>query len=41
MKLLVTGANGFLGKYVVEQALRQGFHVCAAIRHTSSEKHLP
>ena len=41
MKLLVTGANGFLGKYVVEQALQQGFRVCAAIRDTSSEKRLP
>lgn len=41
MKLLVTGASGFLGKYVVAEALRQGFQVRAAIRHTSDEKRLP
>lgn len=41
MKLLVTGASGFLGKYVVFEALRRGFQVRAAIRHTSDEKRLP
>ncbi|MEO1376343.1 MAG: NAD(P)-dependent oxidoreductase [Cyanobacteria bacterium J06635_10] len=41
MKLLVTGASGFLGKYVVASALRCGFQVRAAIRHTSNEKRLP
>ncbi|MEB3217581.1 MAG: NAD(P)-dependent oxidoreductase [Nostocales cyanobacterium 94392] len=41
MKLLVTGASGFLGKYVVAELLRQGFQVRAVIRHTSDEKHLP
>ncbi|MEM9922297.1 MAG: NAD(P)-dependent oxidoreductase [Cyanobacteria bacterium P01_D01_bin.50] len=41
MKLLVTGASGFLGKYVVTEALRRGFQVRAAIRHTSDEKRLP
>lgn len=35
MKLLITGASGFLGKYVVAEALRRGFQVRAAIRHTS------
>lgn len=32
MKLLVTGANGFLGSYVVQEALRQGHEVRALIR---------
>ena len=41
MKLLITGASGFLGKYVVAEALRRGFQVRAAIRHTSDEKRLP
>ncbi|MEO1429928.1 MAG: NAD(P)-dependent oxidoreductase [Cyanobacteria bacterium J06633_8] len=40
MKILITGASGFLGKYVVAEALRRGFEVCAAIRHTSDEKRL-
>ncbi|MEM6753455.1 MAG: NAD(P)-dependent oxidoreductase, partial [Cyanobacteria bacterium P01_C01_bin.38] len=40
MKLLITGASGFLGKYVVAEALRCGFEVRAAIRHTSNEKRL-
>ncbi|NJL80385.1 MAG: NAD(P)H-binding protein, partial [Richelia sp. SM2_1_7] len=41
MKLLVTGASGFLGKYVVAEALKQGFQVRAVIRHSSDEKRLP
>ncbi|MBE9213310.1 NAD(P)-dependent oxidoreductase [Plectonema cf. radiosum LEGE 06105] len=41
MKLLVTGASGFLGKYTVAEALGQGFQVRAVIRHTSDEKRLP
>ncbi|HZL36047.1 MAG TPA: NAD(P)-dependent oxidoreductase [Tepidisphaeraceae bacterium] len=32
MKLLVTGANGFLGKYVVAEALRRGHLVRAMLR---------
>ena len=40
MKLLITGASGFLGKYVVAEALQRGFQVVAAIRHTSDEKRL-
>lgn len=34
MKLLVTGANGFLGSYVVQEALRQGHAVRAMVRPT-------
>ncbi len=32
MKLLITGASGFLGKYVVAEALRQGYEVQAVVR---------
>jgi len=32
MKLLITGASGFLGQYVVAEALRRGHHVRAMIR---------
>jgi nucleoside-diphosphate-sugar epimerase len=32
MKYLVTGANGFLGKYVVAEALRRGHAVSAVVR---------
>lgn len=32
MKFLVTGANGFLGKYVVAEALRRGHAVKAVVR---------
>ncbi|MCJ8283055.1 MAG: NAD(P)-dependent oxidoreductase [Rivularia sp. ALOHA_DT_140] len=41
MKLLITGASGFLGKYVVSEAIARGFEVRAAIRPTSDEKRLP
>jgi 2-alkyl-3-oxoalkanoate reductase len=32
MKLLITGASGFLGQYVVAEALRRGHHVRAIVR---------
>jgi 2-alkyl-3-oxoalkanoate reductase len=38
MKLLVTGASGFLGKYVVAEALRRGHQVRAVVRPSSDEK---
>ncbi|MER3588311.1 MAG: epimerase [Mastigocladus sp. ERB_26_1] len=37
MKLLVTGASGFLGQYTVAEALRRGFQVRAVVRQTSNE----
>jgi len=40
MKLLVTGASGFLGKYVVAEALRRGHQVSAVIRATTNEQSL-
>ncbi|HEV7333080.1 MAG TPA: NAD(P)-dependent oxidoreductase [Flavisolibacter sp.] len=39
-KLLITGASGFIGSYLVEEALEQGFEVYAGIRKTSSRKFL-
>ena len=39
-KLLVTGASGFIGGFLVEKALQEGFDVWAGIRGTSSRKWL-
>ncbi|HEY9639537.1 MAG TPA: NAD(P)-dependent oxidoreductase [Coleofasciculaceae cyanobacterium] len=36
MKLLITGASGFLGQYVVAEALRRGHQVRATVRSASS-----
>ncbi|MBW4646355.1 MAG: NAD(P)-dependent oxidoreductase [Goleter apudmare HA4340-LM2] len=41
MKLLVTGASGFLGQYVVTAALRRGHQVCAVVRPASGQTQLP
>lgn len=40
MKLLITGATGFLGRYVVAEALRQGHRVRAVVRPTTNEARL-
>ncbi len=40
MKILVTGASGFIGSFIVEEALRQGMETWAAVRPTSSKKYL-
>ncbi len=40
-KILVTGASGFVGSFVVEQALAAGAEVWAALRATSSRRYLP
>ncbi len=39
-KILVTGASGFIGSFIVEEALAQGMEVWAAVRGTSSLKYL-
>ena len=36
IKVLITGATGFIGSFIVEEALRRGFEVWAAIRRTSN-----
>lgn len=40
MKILVTGASGFIGSFIVEEAIRQGFDTWAAVRGSSSRKYL-
>lgn len=39
-KILITGASGFIGSFIVEQALDEGFDVYAGIRKTSSKRYL-
>ena len=40
MKILVTGASGFIGSFIVEEALRQGMETWAAVRGSSSKQYL-
>ena len=40
MNILITGASGFIGSFIVEEALRRGMDVWAAVRPTSSRKYL-
>lgn len=40
MNILITGASGFIGSFIVEEALRRGMDVWAAVRKTSSRKYL-
>ena len=40
MKILVTGASGFIGSFIVEEALRQGFETWAVVRKSSSKVYL-
>ena len=39
-KILVTGASGFIGSFIVEEALNQGMEVWAAMRKSSSKAFL-
>ena len=41
MKILITGASGFIGSFIVEEALKRGFETWAAIRKSSSKAYLP
>ena len=36
-KILITGASGFIGSFIVEEALRKGFETWAAVRKSSSK----
>jgi UDP-glucose 4-epimerase len=40
-KLLITGASGFIGSFLVEEALARGFEVYAGVRMSSNLQHLP
>ncbi len=40
MNILITGASGFIGSFIVEEALHRGFDVWAAVRGTSSRRYL-
>ena len=40
MNILITGASGFIGSFVVEEALNRGFEVWAAVRKSSSREYL-
>jgi dihydroflavonol-4-reductase len=40
MKILVTGASGFIGSFIVEKALEKGMEVWAGVRKTSSRRYL-
>ena len=40
MKILITGASGFIGGFLVEEALRRGYETWAGVRASSSKAHL-
>jgi len=40
IKVLITGASGFIGSFIVEEALRRGMQVWAAVRATSAKTYL-
>ena len=39
-KILITGATGFIGGFIVDRALKQGMDVWAAVRKSSSRRYL-
>ena len=40
IRILITGASGFIGSFIVEEALRQGMETWAAVRSSSSRAYL-
>lgn len=40
MKILITGASGFIGSFIVEEALHRGFETWAGVRKSSSRRYL-
>lgn len=40
MRILVTGASGFIGSFIVEEALKRGMETWAGIRKSSSHQYL-
>ncbi len=41
MDILVTGASGFIGSHICQEALSRGFNVWAGMRWSSSKQYLP
>ncbi|MDR1865795.1 MAG: NAD(P)-dependent oxidoreductase [Bacteroidales bacterium] len=41
MKILITGASGFIGGFLAAEGIRRGYEIHAGIRATSSRKYLP
>ncbi len=39
-KILITGASGFIGSFLVEEALKRNYEVYAGVRSSSSRKYL-
>lgn len=39
-KILITGASGFIGSFIVEEALERGLEVYAAVRKSTNRKYL-
>ena len=39
-KVLITGASGFIGSFLVEEALKRNYEVYAGVRKSSSRKYL-
>ena len=39
-RILITGASGFLGSHLVDEAVSRGWEVYAGVRKTSSRKYL-
>ena len=39
-RILITGASGFIGSFIVEEALNRGFETWAAVRKSSSKAFL-
>jgi len=39
-KVLITGASGFIGNFLVDEAQKRGYEIYAAVRQTSNLKHL-
>ncbi|MBS5613960.1 MAG: NAD-dependent epimerase/dehydratase family protein, partial [Prevotella buccalis] len=40
MSILITGASGFVGSHLVDEALQRGMEVWAAVRPSSSRRYL-